>query len=143
MQSEGVSIWEMVMPGMQEIDNQLERAALPIAPAFYRIADVIRLTALSRATIYRRIADGRFPRPVHLGGRACGWVPNELRAWINAPGDYRAAPAASASHEHTRRRRNMHRLNPSRFLYRKFRTQVGHEDAKEQSKEKAPTGFIP
>jgi len=37
-------------------------------PAFFRIADVIRITALSRATVYRRIADGKFPPPVHLGG---------------------------------------------------------------------------
>ena len=30
-------------------------------PAFYRLRDVLRITALSRSTIYRRIAEGRFP----------------------------------------------------------------------------------
>jgi prophage regulatory protein len=60
------------------------------APAFFRIADVMRITALSRATVYRRIADGIFPRPVHLGGRACGWTPAALQAWIDDPGRYRA-----------------------------------------------------
>ncbi len=59
-------------------------------PAFFRIADVMRITALSRATVYRRIADGKFPSPVHLGGRACGWTPLALQAWINDPGEYRA-----------------------------------------------------
>lgn len=39
-------------------------------PAFYRLRDVMRITALSRSTIYRRVAEGRFPAPVHLGGRA-------------------------------------------------------------------------
>ena len=39
-----------------------------VAPAFFRMADVIRITALSRATLYRRIAEGKFPPPVHLGG---------------------------------------------------------------------------
>ena len=63
------------------------------APAFYRIADVLRITALSRATLYRRIADGRFPQPVHLGGRACGWTPEALQAWITDPQGY-AAPRA-------------------------------------------------
>ncbi|MGJ7544783.1 helix-turn-helix transcriptional regulator [Variovorax sp. LT1R16] len=50
------------------------------APAFYRIADVLRITALSRATLYRRISDRKFPQPVHLGGRACGWTPEALQS---------------------------------------------------------------
>jgi predicted DNA-binding transcriptional regulator AlpA len=61
------------------------------APAFFRIADVMRITALSRATVYRRIADGIFPPPVHLGGRACGWTPKALQAWIDDPGGYRVS----------------------------------------------------
>ncbi|WP_296696456.1 AlpA family phage regulatory protein [Rhodoferax sp.] len=64
--------------------------AMTAAPAFFRIADVMRITALSRATVYRRIADGIFPAPVHLGGRACGWTPKALQAWIDDPGGYRA-----------------------------------------------------
>ncbi len=60
------------------------------APAFFRIGDVMRITALSRTTVYRRIAEGMFPPPVHLGGRACGWTPAALQAWINDPGAYRA-----------------------------------------------------
>uniref|UniRef100_UPI0039EE7C9F helix-turn-helix transcriptional regulator n=1 Tax=Bordetella sputigena TaxID=1416810 RepID=UPI0039EE7C9F len=140
-----MSLLEMVMPNMQEPSSQPVQVASPIAPAFYRIADVMRLTALSRATIYRRIANGGFPRPVHLGGRACGWAPNELQAWIEAPGDYRAAPAAlPAAQEHVRpRRNNMRRLNVSRFSRRKFRTQVGHEGSTTQAKEKAPTALVP
>lgn len=63
------------------------------APAFFRIADVMRITALSRATVYRRIADGIFPPPVHLGGRACGWTPASLQVWIDDPGGYRAPRA--------------------------------------------------
>ena len=42
-------------------------------PAFYRLKEVTRITALSRSTVYRRIAEGRFPEPVHLGGRASAW----------------------------------------------------------------------
>ena len=54
-------------------------------PAFFRMADVIRITALSRATLYRRIAGGKFPAPVHLGGRACGWPRAALQSWIDDP----------------------------------------------------------
>jgi prophage regulatory protein len=75
-------------------DLQKSGAGVPrlmtAAPAFFRIADVMRITALSRATVYRRIADGIFPPPVHLGGRACGWTPAALQAWIDDPGGYRS-----------------------------------------------------
>lgn len=60
-------------------------------PAFYRLRDVIRITALSRSTVYRRISEGRFPAPVHLGGRASAWPSEALQAWINDPDAYRAA----------------------------------------------------
>ncbi|UTM01029.1 AlpA family transcriptional regulator [Alcaligenes sp. NLF5-7] len=60
-------------------------------PAFYRMKEVIRITSLSRPTLYRRIAAGRFPAPVKLGGRACGWTSEALDAWIEDPDGY-AAP---------------------------------------------------
>jgi prophage regulatory protein len=40
-------------------------------------------TGLSRSTIYLRIQEGTFPRPVSLGSRAVGWPSNEVAA-INA-----------------------------------------------------------
>ena len=58
-------------------------------PAFYRLRDVMRIAALSRSTIYRRIAEGRFPSPVHLGGRASAWPSAALQAWIDNPEGYR------------------------------------------------------
>lgn len=58
-------------------------------PAFYRIADVIRITALSRSSIYRRIAAGEFPPQISLGGRATGWRKEALQAWIGDPSGFR------------------------------------------------------
>lgn len=60
-------------------------------PAFYRLRDVTRISALSRSTVYRRISEGRFPAPVHLGGRASAWPATELQAWINDPEGYQTA----------------------------------------------------
>jgi len=60
-----------------------------VTPAFYRLRDVIRISALSRSTIYRRIAEGRFPPPVTLGGRASGWPHEDLQRWINDPQGFR------------------------------------------------------
>src|ERR1700722_5323421 len=63
------------------------------APAYFRIRDVLRITALSRPTLYRRIAARRFPPPVHLGGRACGWASAALKVWIADPDGYRTPTA--------------------------------------------------
>lgn len=65
------------------------------APAYYRIRDVLRITALSRPTLYRRITSRRFPPPIHLGGRACGWRTTALQAWIADPEGYRTPPDAA------------------------------------------------
>lgn len=40
-------------------------------------------TGYSRSTIYLRIAQGLWPRPVSLGARAVGWLASEIEA-LNA-----------------------------------------------------------
>lgn len=48
-----------------------------------RLPQVKARTGLSRSTIYSRIAQGSFPRPVPLGGaRAVGWVEAHVESWI-------------------------------------------------------------
>ena len=47
-----------------------------------RLPEVRRSTGLSRSTIYLRIAEGRFPKPVSLGGRAVGWLEAEVQEWL-------------------------------------------------------------
>ena len=64
--------------------------APPFVPAFLRTRDVLRITSLSRATLYRRINARRFPAPIHLGGRACGWSITAIQEWIMDPDGYRA-----------------------------------------------------
>lgn len=42
-------------------------------------------TGLSRSTIYARISEGSFPRPIELGGgRAVGWIESEINEWLHA-----------------------------------------------------------
>lgn len=41
-------------------------------------------TGLSRSTIYARIQQGTFPRPINLGGRAVGWLESEIQAWLES-----------------------------------------------------------
>jgi len=40
-------------------------------------------TGLSRSTIYARIQDGTFPRPILLGSRAVGWLEHEIDDWLD------------------------------------------------------------
>jgi prophage regulatory protein len=47
-----------------------------------RLPNVKASTGLSRSTIYLRISQGTFPKPVKLGGRAVGWVQTEVQEWL-------------------------------------------------------------
>ena len=49
-----------------------------------RRKQVEKRTGLSRSTIYLRIQNGTFPRPIKLGARAVGWLENEIEAWLTA-----------------------------------------------------------
>jgi len=51
--------------------------------AILRLPAVKARTGLSRSTIYLRISEGSFPKPISLGGRAVGWVEAEINAWLN------------------------------------------------------------
>jgi prophage regulatory protein len=47
-----------------------------------RRSDVEAITGLSRATLYRRLAAGTFPKQFALGGSAVGWLEAEVTTWI-------------------------------------------------------------
>jgi len=48
-----------------------------------RLPNIKAITGLSRSTIYLRIAQGVFTKPVSLGGRAVGWPAHDIEA-LNA-----------------------------------------------------------
>ena len=47
-----------------------------------RLPAVKSRTGLSRSTIYLRIAEGSFPKPIALGVRAVGWLESDIEAWL-------------------------------------------------------------
>lgn len=49
-----------------------------------RLKKVKDRTGLSRSTIYLRIQEGTFPRPINLGARAVGWIEHEIEAWLTS-----------------------------------------------------------
>ena len=49
-----------------------------------RLPQVEEATGESRSTIYKRICDGEFPKPVKLGAKSVGWVEDEISAYNEA-----------------------------------------------------------
>lgn len=46
-----------------------------------KMDDVRRETSLHRATIYRQIQAGTFPRPVRISANRVGWWESDIEAW--------------------------------------------------------------
>jgi len=46
-----------------------------------KLAQVMEITGLSKAMVYRLVSQGRFPKPCKPGGIATRWVESEVRAW--------------------------------------------------------------
>ncbi|MBE7416691.1 MAG: AlpA family phage regulatory protein [Ideonella sp.] len=70
----------------------------PPSAEFLRIAAVVTRTGLGRSTIYRLIAERKFPTPVRLAGRAVGWRRTDLDNWSEArPSTSHAAAQVNSS----------------------------------------------
>ena len=48
-----------------------------------KLYKVTKLTSLSKATIYRLIAKGNFPKQIKLSERASGWLEHEVVSYID------------------------------------------------------------
>ena len=55
--------------------------SVALEPVFLRMPTVMRMTGLGRSTIYRLVADRKFPTPVKLGRRAIGWRRSDVDRW--------------------------------------------------------------
>jgi prophage regulatory protein len=60
---------------------------------FIGMAELIVITGLSRATIYRRIKNGHFIRSVKISARRVAWRASDVNRWLAMPhpADYAAA----------------------------------------------------
>lgn len=66
--------------------------------SFLRLPQVKARTGLSRSTIYARIAQGSFPKPVPLGGaRAVGWLESQVESWIQCQIDAASTEGSAAA----------------------------------------------
>lgn len=51
---------------------------------FLRLPDVIRLTGLSKSTIYKMVKEGQFPKSVPIYGQTVAWLSSEVSEWASA-----------------------------------------------------------
>ncbi len=49
-----------------------------------RLRDVIKMASLTRTTIYNYMAEGKFPKNIHLGPKISVWIEREIQEWINS-----------------------------------------------------------
>lgn len=64
--------------------NQNPGEPLP-APIFLPRAEVERRVGLRRSAIYRRMQEGRFPKPIHdIDSATVWWLESEIEAWQRA-----------------------------------------------------------
>jgi len=53
------------------------------AKRFYRLKDVIRVTTLSRSTIYRYMYEGLFPKQIEIAPRIVVWLESDVQKWMS------------------------------------------------------------
>lgn len=51
------------------------------------INDVVNVTGISRATIYRQMEAGEFPQRVRISGGRVSWRESEIQEWIRLGAD--------------------------------------------------------
>lgn len=61
-----------------------------------RIAEILQITGVSAATIWRWVKDGIYPAPVKLGPNSVGWRESAIREWLESREPVGGAPEEAA-----------------------------------------------
>lgn len=63
---------------------------------YLREEQVLEVTTLSHATLWREIKAGRFPKQVRLSPGRVGWRVSDIRAWLDEPNNWAGESASAA-----------------------------------------------
>jgi len=61
---------------------------------YLREEQVLEVTTLSHATLWREIKAGRFPKQVRLSPGRVGWRAADIRRWLDSPEEWKNQEAA-------------------------------------------------
>ena len=75
---------------------EYQEEVVPEADRIIRLKTVLDRTGLSRSTLYRKVAEGTFPRQLRIAARCAGWRESAVDAWLNDPICYRDADRRGA-----------------------------------------------
>lgn len=62
---------------------------VPHPERIIRLKTVLHRTGLSRSTLYRKIAEGSFPRQITISIHGTGWHESAVDRWIANPAAFR------------------------------------------------------
>lgn len=73
-----------VVPATAHTHKNPTEYQIPSSGRLIRLPTVIAMTGLSRSSIYRLVAEGKFPamRKIHPTGRASGWLLADIEAFV-------------------------------------------------------------
>ena len=78
----------MSLPVSKEaiVDEEIEKGSTEPrrVTRLIRLPEVQHRVGLGRSTIYRWMSEGKFPKPVQLGGYAVAWAEDEIEQWVAA-----------------------------------------------------------
>lgn len=66
---------------MRDANTSVSNISTADASVFLRMKAVTKMTGLGRSTIYRLVAQDKFPSPVRLADRAVAWRRADLERW--------------------------------------------------------------
>ena len=76
----------MSSPGQKEaiVGEEIDKGATEArrVTRLIRLPEVQHRVGLGRSTIYRWMAEGKFPKPVQLGRYSVAWAEDEIDNWI-------------------------------------------------------------
>jgi prophage regulatory protein len=62
--------------------KQTPNEAQPQNARLLKLPDVMEIVHYAKPSIYRLMAEGKFPKPIKLGGRSVFWVESEIRGFV-------------------------------------------------------------
>jgi prophage regulatory protein len=66
-----------------ETTNAFTRPETAISDTLLRLSDVEAIAGFKKSKIYQLVAEGRFPKPLHLGKRSIRWKGSQIKVWID------------------------------------------------------------
>ena len=73
--------------------QQMEVRPVSNPERIIRLKTVLDRTGLSRSTLYRKVAEGTFPRQVPISVHGTGWHESAVSRWVADPRGYRTDEA--------------------------------------------------